>query len=227
MSDMRFPNETPEYRSARERLAEEEKALVAKMKAVAELRRQLPRGGKLKEDYTFEWANNGKVNAPVKVSELFGDKKTLIIYSMMYGPNWDKPCYSCTSLVDGFDRTAFQVKQDAAFVVAAKAPAEKLNAWANHRGWTHIDLLSAYGNSYLRDYNRQGETEDKVLPGFNVFQKRDGEIFHFWGSEIGSNFVDTVWPYWNLMDFTPEGRPDRPTPPQNFHSEFFEKNYLR
>ena len=23
------------------------------------------------------------------------------------------------------------------------------------------------------------------------------------------NHMDTVWPYWNLMDFTPEGRPDQ------------------
>jgi hypothetical protein len=37
---------------------------------------------------------------------------------------------------------------------------------------------------------------------------------------------DTVWPYWNLMDYTPEGRPDRLTPPQRFRSEFLEKNYL-
>ena len=29
-----------------------------------------------------------------------------------------------------------------------------------------------------------------------------------------TNHVDTGWPYWNLMDFTPEGRPDRDTPPQ-------------
>ncbi len=27
------------------------------------------------------------------------------------------------------------------------------------------------------------------------------------------------------MDFTPEGRPDIATPPQNFRSEFLEKNY--
>jgi hypothetical protein len=40
------------------------------------------------------------------------------------------------------------------------------------------------------------------------------------------NHVDTVWPYWNLMDFTPDGRPDLSTPPQNFRSEFLEKNYL-
>jgi predicted dithiol-disulfide oxidoreductase (DUF899 family) len=34
-----------------------------------------------------------------------------------------------------------------------------------------------------------------------------------------------VWPYWNLMDFTPEGRPDISTSPQNFRSEFLEKHY--
>jgi hypothetical protein len=28
------------------------------------------------------------------------------------------------------------------------------------------------------------------------------------------------------MDFTPEGRPDVVTAPQNFRSEFLEKNYL-
>lgn len=40
------------------------------------------------------------------------------------------------------------------------------------------------------------------------------------------NHVDTVWAYWNLTDFTPEGRPDIDTPPQNFRSRFLEENYL-
>jgi hypothetical protein len=57
-------------------------------------------------------------------------------------------------------------------------------------------------------------------------RQADGKIFDFWGTETMMNHVDTVWPYWNLMDFTPEGRPDRDTPPQNFRSEFLEKNYL-
>jgi predicted dithiol-disulfide oxidoreductase (DUF899 family) len=61
----------------------------------------------------------------------------------------------------------------------------------------------------------------------HVFRKRDGKIFHFWATELSGNHVDTVWPYWNLMDFTPEGRPDTPTPPQTFRSEFLEKNYLK
>jgi predicted dithiol-disulfide oxidoreductase (DUF899 family) len=63
-------------------------------------------------------------------------------------------------------------------------------------------------------------------PVMHVFRKQSGKIFHFWGTELSANHVDTVWPYWNLMDFTPEGRPNLPTPPQNFRSEFLEKNYL-
>ena len=53
----------------------------------------------------------------------------------------------------------------------------------------------------------------KRSQGFKVlFEHFEGELL--------------MWLYWNLMDFTPEGRPDIPTPPQNFRSEFLEKNYL-
>src|SRR5438552_18702987 len=134
MSELRYPNESREYRDARESLLKDEQELVDKVKSVAERRRKLPRGGLLKEDYVFQWANDGKVGKSVEFSELFGDKNTLLLYSWMYGPNWDNPCPSCTSLVDGFDRTWYQVTQDAAFVAIAKAPAERINAWAKKRG---------------------------------------------------------------------------------------------
>src|SRR5687768_13511517 len=142
MNELRYPNESREYRDAREALLREEQELVAKVKAVAAKRRELPRGGELKEDYVFQWATDGKVGQSVKFSELFGDKTTLLFYSFMFGPNWDKPCPSCTSLVDGFDRTWYQVSQHAAFVAIAKAPAEKINAWARERGWIQIPLVS-------------------------------------------------------------------------------------
>ena len=110
-----YPNESPDYRDARAALLKDEQELVDKVKAVAEKRRKLPPGGELKEDYVFQWANDGKIGKSVKFSELFGDKNTLLIYSWMFGPNWDKPCPSCTSLMDGFDRTWYSVAQDAAF----------------------------------------------------------------------------------------------------------------
>jgi predicted dithiol-disulfide oxidoreductase (DUF899 family) len=105
MSELRYPNESRAYRDARDALLKDEQELVDKVKSVAERRRNLPPGGLLKEDYVFQWANDGKVGESVKFSELFGDKNTLLLYSFMFGPNWDHPCPSCTSLVDGFDRT--------------------------------------------------------------------------------------------------------------------------
>ena len=226
MSDLRYPNESREYREARDSLLKDEQELIDKVKSVAERRRNLPRGGQLKQDYVFQWANDGKVGKSVKFSELFGDKHTLLLYSFMYGPNWDNPCPSCTSLVDGFDRTWYQVTRDAAFVAIAKAPAERINAWAKQRGWSQIALVSGSGSPYQADYKCQGDSDDMQWPVMHVFRRQDGKIFHFWGTESLTNHLDTVWPYWNLMDFTPEGRPDIPTPPQQFRSEFLETHYL-
>ena len=226
MSELRYPNETKAYREARDALLKEEQALVDKVKAVAAKRRTLPPGGELKEDYVFQWANEGKVGKRVKFSELFGDKNTLMLYSFMYGPSWDNPCLSCTSLMDGFDRSAYQVTRNAAFAGIAKAPAEKIDAWAKKRGWSQIGLLSGYESPFQADYKCQGESDDMQWPVMLVFTKRGTKIHLFWATELDSNHVDTVWPYWNLMDFTPEGRPDLVVPPQKFRSEFLEKHYL-
>jgi predicted dithiol-disulfide oxidoreductase (DUF899 family) len=227
MSELRYPNESGEYRDARDALLKEEQELIDKVRSVAEKRRELPLGGELKEDYVFQWASDGKVGERVKFSELFGDKNTLLLYSFMFGPNWDNPCTSCTSLMDGFDRAWYSVNRDAAFAAIAKAPAEKIDGWAKKRGWSQIPLVSGFESSYQTDYKCQDPNDDDMQqPVMHVFTKRDGKIVHFWGTETTMNHVDTVWPYWNLMDFTPDGRPDILTPPQKFRSEFLEENYL-
>ncbi len=226
MSKPIYPNESKEYRKAREALLKDEQKLVDQVNALAAKRRKLPLGGPLKEDYVFQWANDGKVGKRVKFSELFGDKNSLMLYSFMYGPHWDNPCPSCTSLMDGFDRSAYQVTRDVAFAGIAKAPAEKINAWANKRGWSQIALLSGFESPFQADYKCQLDSDDMQLPVMHVFTKRKGRIHHFWATELPSCHVDTVWPYWNLMDFTPEGRPDLVVPPQKFRSKFLEDNYL-
>lgn len=220
----RYPNETTKYREARDELAAAEEELVARVKAVAERRRELPQGGRLKEDYVFTWATDQRLGEPVSFSELFEDKSSLILYSFMFGPSWDNPCPSCTSIVDGFDRMADQVGEDVALVVVGKAPALRINEWAKKRGWSDIHLISGSNCAYQADYGCQRDDE-RQYPKLNVFKKADGSIFHFWGSEIPSNDIDMVWPYWNLMDLTPEGRPDRSSPPQNFRSRYLEENY--
>jgi predicted dithiol-disulfide oxidoreductase (DUF899 family) len=86
MEHLHYPNESVEYRAARNALLDDEIALQAQIKAVAAKRRALPLGGEVPEDHVFE--RIGKTSMPdnVKMSELFGPHDTLILYSFMYGP---------------------------------------------------------------------------------------------------------------------------------------------
>lgn len=223
----KYPNETTEYRVARDALLEEEKALIEHVRAVAAQRRALPPGGLVPEDYVFVGANDDTLGRDIHLSELFGDKDTLLLYSCMYGPNWDKPCLSCTSLVDGFDRAAPSVRHDAAFAIVTAAKHEQLNDWARRRGWRQIPLVSAEKTTYLRDYQCQtGDDDTSLLPVMHVFTRDADGVRHFYGTEMQGNSVDMVWVYWNLMDLTPRGRPDRLMPPQDFRSQYLEDHYL-
>lgn len=215
MSSLHYPNESKAYRVARDALLNEEQTLIDAVKSVAKKRRELPLGGEVTTPYVFDWVANGKEGAKVSLSELFEDKDTLLLYSLMYGPGWKKPCLSCTSLVDGFDRTWQPVHDSSvAFAVIAKASVEQIATLARDREWTNIPLVSGKDSSFQYDYNCQWEADDNAPRSMmNVFVRRDGKIYHYWGSELPENHVDLVWPYWNLMDMTPGGRPDMPTPP--------------
>src|SRR5436190_13771461 len=86
-NDARFPNESTEYRTARNALLVEEIELRRHIERVASQRRALPSGGLVPQD--FELTSERGV---VRLSTLFGDKDTLMIYSMMYGPQRQAPC---------------------------------------------------------------------------------------------------------------------------------------
>jgi predicted dithiol-disulfide oxidoreductase (DUF899 family) len=90
MEHLRYPNESTEYRAARNALLNDEIALRAQVEAVAARRRALPPGGKVSEDYVFEWIGKNAAPEKVKMSELFGSHDTLILYSFMYGPERDQ-----------------------------------------------------------------------------------------------------------------------------------------
>jgi predicted dithiol-disulfide oxidoreductase (DUF899 family) len=93
---VRFPSESTQYRDARDRLLEAEIALRKNIEDVAALRRSLPLGGLLKEDYVFdEGAADISDSATVRktrLSELLSPgKDTLVIYSFMFGPQMPEP----------------------------------------------------------------------------------------------------------------------------------------
>jgi predicted dithiol-disulfide oxidoreductase (DUF899 family) len=125
-----------------------------------------------------------------------------------------KACPMCTSMLDGLNGNAPHIAQRANLVVIAKSPLARVLEFARGRGWSNLRLLSSAGNSYNADYF--GEAADgSQSPMLNVFVRRRGAIRHFYGTELlfakadpGQNnrHVDMIWPLWNLLDFTPEGR---------------------
>ena len=70
-----FPNESPQYRRARNVLLEHEMDLRRQVERVAAQRRTLPPGGEIPEDYVFEAADAGGKPKRVRLSELFAPGK--------------------------------------------------------------------------------------------------------------------------------------------------------
>ena len=212
---MRWPNESPEYRAARDELLQAEVALRREEEAVAELRRALPLGGRLEEDYELD-APSG----PVRFSELFADgKDTLYLYSFMFIPGerglpLEVACPSCTSIIDGLDGALWHLLDRVNVAVVAKAPIEQFAAWGSERGWRFAPLYSSARSSFNRDYNAESE-EGGQLPVAHVFTRAGGAIHHRWSSELVAaprddgqhpRHVDYMWPIWKVLDLTPEGR---------------------
>ncbi len=215
LHDKRFPGEDDAYRAARNALLEAEFALEEQVSKVAEMRQALPAGGAVRQDYVFDTIENGTV-LQVRLSELFSPgRKTLFLYSYMYDPDAKAPCPACTSLVDGFCGIAPHILARIDFALVAKSPIKKFAKIADDRGWSGIRLLSSAGNSYNADYFAE-TTDGSQIPAANIFVRHDGEIRHFYNAEQlyvdrpgrHPRHVDRIWPIWNILDLTPEGRGD-------------------
>jgi predicted dithiol-disulfide oxidoreductase (DUF899 family) len=184
MSDLSYPNESAEYRGARNRLLAEEMALRRHIEAVAAQRRALPLGGEVPQDYLFERIGKNLMPEKVEMSKLFDRHHTLILYSFMCGPERAAPCPMCTRLLDSVNGAARHVGQRVSLYVVAKSPIARLVAWGRQREWGYLDFLSTAGNSYDADYFedtsnlpsgtrkerdiKDGENYDETM--FNVFR---------------------------------------------------------
>ena len=189
-SGVRFSGESTRYRTAREKLLAAERDLRKQVEQVARLRRKLPVGGVVPEDYIFDQDHA----ATVRLSDLFQ-------------PGLD-------TFLDSLDGVAPHLSQRINLAVVGKSPITRIVEFARLRGWSHLRLLSSAGNTYNHDYH--SETADGAqLPVLTVFVKHDGKIAHFYSTELlytkpehgqDERHIDMMWPLWNLLDITPEGR---------------------
>jgi predicted dithiol-disulfide oxidoreductase (DUF899 family) len=202
-----FPNESAEYRAARNALLIEEIKLRRQLEHVAAHRRALPPGGEIPQDFAFA-AETG----PARLSNLFGNKDTLMVYSMMFGPQRKSPCPSCTSFLSSFNGTAVNLRERVAIAVSARSPIERLKEYKQQRGFANLPFVSDSSGDYTRIYVN---AEDADVPGFSVFTRRDGTLRHFYTNEMNGEMADPgqdprgapdLDPLWSMLDLAPEGR---------------------
>jgi predicted dithiol-disulfide oxidoreductase (DUF899 family) len=202
-----FPNESADYRAARNALLVEEIELRRHAERVAKMRRRLPPGGAVARDYRFV-GERGETT----FAGLFGDRDTLVVYNYMFGPQRTAPCPMCTSFMGSFEGKVPDIEQRVAIAFVARSPIERLVEAKRARGWTQLPVYSDPDGGFTRDYV---SAEDADVPGLTVFTRRDGTIRHFWTGEMGGEMADPgqdprgspeMDPLWLLLDITPGGR---------------------
>lgn len=208
LSQARFPNESAAYREARTALLAEEIELRRHIARVAAQRRALPPGGEIRQDYRFEGSRG-----LTTLSEMFGAKDTLIVYSMMYGPQRREGCPMCTAQLSAWDGEAPHIEKRVALAVVARSPIERILGWGRERGWRHLKLYSDPSGDFTEDY--VGE-RDADMPAYSVFRRQaDGRVRHFYSAEGGPEVADPgqdphnapdMNPLWIPLDTTPGGR---------------------
>ena len=203
-----YPNDSAEYRAARTALLAEEIELRRHIERVAELRRALPPGG-LAADYEFR-DENGKT---VGWDALFGAHDTLVTYFWMYGPQRERPCPMCTAFLGSVDLPARDIAQRISFAVIGRSPVERQLAFARERGWKNLKFFATVGDRFARDYRGLAPNGEE-WPALDVWVRRDGQVRHFWGAELGGaadagqdpRGAPDPTPLWNILDLTPGGR---------------------
>jgi predicted dithiol-disulfide oxidoreductase (DUF899 family) len=211
-----------EWRAARLALLEQEKELTKRSDELARQRAALP-WVPVDEDYTFA-TEAGEVT----LDDLFSGRSQLIVYHLMFGPDWTEGCPSCSAIADGFEGVRAHLEaHDVSLVAISRAPLDRLLAYRDRMGWT-FPWASSLGSDFNYDfhvtidpdvapveynYRGQGELEARDVnwkdwtgeqPGMSGFVRDGGRVFHAYSAYARG--LDALWGAYQWLDRAPLGR---------------------
>jgi predicted dithiol-disulfide oxidoreductase (DUF899 family) len=137
-----------EWLAARKELLVKEKALTRAHDELAADRRRLPMV-RVEKDYEFE-GPAGKTG----FGGLFEGRSQLIVQHVMFDPDWDDACPSCTAGIDELNDALLRhlSERDTTYALVARAPYEKIAAYQAERGWT-VPFYSSFGSDFNYDFD--------------------------------------------------------------------------
>jgi predicted dithiol-disulfide oxidoreductase (DUF899 family) len=202
--------------AARRKLLREEKAFTRLGDKLAARRQQLP-WVKIEKDYVFD-SSRGRV----KLADLFGGRRQLIVQHFMLGPGWEEGCKSCSFMMDHFVPTVTHLAaRDVSFTAISHAPLAEIQRFRKRMGWD-VNWVSANGTDFNQDFHVTFTEEEiakgkvnynfaprkvyiEQLPGVSVFaQDAAGTVYHTY-STYGRG-VELIMATYDLLDIVPKGR---------------------
>jgi predicted dithiol-disulfide oxidoreductase (DUF899 family) len=205
-----------EWLRARRELLAEEKDLTRRWDRLNARRRELPMV-RVDKEYVFDGPAG-----PVSLAGLFGNLRQLVVQHVMFGPDWDAACSSCTEATG--ELTASLVarlrSRDTAYAMVCRAPLAKIEAYRAGRGWV-VPWYSSHDSSFDYDfqvtldaaagqvtYNYQPQSDPQLegaaleQPGASCFLLDGGEIFHTYSAYArGLDHIDFAYAYLDLTAF--------------------------
>jgi len=136
-----------EWMAARLDLLEAEKQHTRQGDALAQRRRDLP-WVPVTKAYRFD-TDKGSAS----LADLFQGRSQLLIYHLMFGPDYTAACATCSTIVDGFNGFAIHLaNHDVTLGAVSRAPLAKLQAYKRRMGWT-FPWVSSQGGDFNFDFN--------------------------------------------------------------------------
>src|SRR2546429_697878 len=136
-----------EWLAARLELLKEEKELTRRSDELARRRQELPWGRIDKKD-RFE-TDEGSAS----LADLLRRRSQLLIYHLMFGPEYTAGCPACSAIADGFDDSVVHLaNHDVTLSAVSRAPLAKLQAYKRRMGWT-FPWASSFGSDFNFHFN--------------------------------------------------------------------------
>jgi predicted dithiol-disulfide oxidoreductase (DUF899 family) len=207
---------------ARKELLLKEKEFTRLRDRLSQARRELP-WERVEKEYVFDGKNGRQT-----LAELFAGNRQLIVYHLMFDPDWEEACSRCSFWADNFNGVLVHLNQrDVSLVAISRAPFAKLAAFQKRMGWS-FNWVSPFAGEFNRDYYvsfaSEQIAEGEVVynyrlmknsmterPGISVFYKdRDENIFHTYSCYArGLDMLNVAYHY---LDLTPKGRDEAGLP---------------
>lgn len=159
---------------------------------ISSLRQELP-PEIVSVDYEFQTSFK-----PKKLSELFGDKSSLIVIH-----NMGQKCSYCTLWLDAIEGFYHHLAEFASLYVASPDSGEVQMQFKIGRDY-HFPFVSTAGTTFTKDMGFASD-DGSLLPGFSVFTKdSSGRISRISSDEFYPH--DDYCGIWNILSHIPESK---------------------